>query len=477
MRRTLPLTGVIVPSFVLLLAASTAAQPAPTPPPAKPNAAAKPPSPADKPGSSASAPTTPPKIEINDPLLATVPPPPHLLGSWRDALTLISSRSVELAIAEQEIARAQGLSRQALAGALTSVNATGSMTYQLLQDNATGPLARANPTIAGSLTVSQPILAPRAWYAIGTAELSVKSAKLSVEDKRRTSLAQVAEAIVGVYTGERVAEISRVGLRSSLERLDLAQRKARLGDGTRLDVLRVQQDVSAARGTLIAGDEALRKAREALGLALGSSEGFGVPPTISLDEMEQSLKSSCSAASVEKRADVAQARNDLEIAQRQITDVKLAFSPTALIATTASISNQEDLNQRNTAWRIEGVLSIPIWEGGARYGALRVARAGAEQAKLRLDAAMRGATLESNQALRVAGVAEQARQVAEQNRDLAREAARLSERAFAAGVGTSFDLVDSGRREREAELDLTVREFELIKAKIAALLASANCAY
>ena len=52
-----------------------------------------------------------------------------------------------------------------------------------------------------------------------------------------------------------------------------------------------------------------------------------------------------------------------------------------------------------------------------------------------------------------------------------------AERAFAAGAGTSFDLVDAGRNERNAELDLTVKEFEVIKARIAALLATANCNY
>ena len=79
------------------------------------------------------------------------------------------------------------------------------------------------------------------------------------------------------------------------------------------------------------------------------------------------------------------------------------------------------------------------------------------------------------QAVRGVAVAEQSRAVAEQSRDLARETARLTQVAFEAGTATSFDLVESGRRQREAELDLAVREFEAVKAKITALLASASC--
>jgi outer membrane protein TolC len=526
MRRSSPLAGVLFPSLLLLTTAAHAAQPAPAPPPPKPNPAAKPaPRPGAPPPAAAApeavAPPVPPKIEVNDPLLAPVPVAPHMLGGWRDALNIISTRSVELAISRQEMERAEGLRRQALAAALPSVNATGSITHEFIRNRIPGspgqyyvtdtnknndpqaiplpPLTAGdgttknlfimqtaptksttvpeNPSLLAQLTVSQPILAPRAWYGIGTAELNIKSAKLSVEDKRRLALAQVAAAIVSVYTAERVAEINRVGLQSALQRLDLAQRKARLGDGTRLDVLRAQQDVSLAKGTLIGGDEALLKAREALGLTLGSSEGYGVPPTISLNEMEQSLRSTCSPGSADQRADVVQARTDLEVAQRGITDAKLAFSPTALVSSTASVTNRSSAGEKNYSWSIQGVLSIPIWEGGARYGALRVARANVEESKLRLDAAQRGASLEATQATRAVAVAEQARQGAEQNRDLAREAARLSTRAFEAGAGTSFDLVDSGRREREAELDLVVREFELVKAKLAALLASASCNY
>lgn len=46
------------------------------------------------------------------------------------------------------------------------------------------------------------------------------------------------------------------------------------------------------------------------------------------------------------------------------------------------------------------------------------------------------------------------------------------------GNVTSFNLVDAARRVREAELQLTVRELELVRAaKIAALLADSNCTY
>jgi outer membrane protein TolC len=481
--------------LLLLVTSAASAQPPPAKAaaPTTPVRAAAPTTPVTPPAPPAAAPAELPKVEVSDPLLAPIPPAAHQLNSFHDALTTIAARSTDLAIQMQEVERAEGASRQALAAALTTVNGQASITQSLLSPspiintNTTPPttiqLPFPGPTGQISISASQPILAPRAWYAIKTAHLNVKAVEQATDDKRRTILAQVATSIVSVYTAERVAEINRSSLTSALQRQSLAERKTKLGDGTRLDVLRAQQDTALARGQLIAGDESLRKAREALGLSLGSNDPWGVPATISLDEMQQSLGASCQTGTVEDRPDVASARTSLEIAQRGITDSKLAFSPTALVQSSASASAGSSSSAsalasgNQTSWTIGAVLNVPIWEGGARYGAMRIARANAEEAKLRLDATRRGATFDASQAQRSVGVAEQARVVSEQNRDLAREAARLAERAFAAGAGTSFDLVDAGKNERNAELDLAVKEFNLIQSRIAALLATANCKY
>ena len=65
--------------------------------------------------------------------------------------------------------------------------------------------------------------------------------------------------------------------------------------------------------------------------------------------------------------------------------------------------------------------------------------------------------------------------VAGKSRQLATESARLARIAFVSGFGNSFDLIDADRRLRSADLDLAVKEFELIRAQIAALLALSDC--
>src|SRR5690606_27913676 len=133
-------------------------------------------------------------------------------------------------------------------------------------------------------------------------------------------------AIVGVVTAERVAELNRLGLRNALTRLELTTRKTALGSGTGLDVIRARQDVETARATLVSGDEALRQAREALGLALGLPDQVGVPPNVDLNGLEASARASCRASgSIDERADIAALRGNVEIAERMVTDVEYQF--------------------------------------------------------------------------------------------------------------------------------------------------------
>jgi outer membrane protein TolC len=513
MHRT-TLTSLVLCLPLILGPAHALAQPtpAPKPPPARAGSAAQTPAaaapgapapaqapataltPAGTQAAAPAAPTGPRAIEVDDPLLAPVPPAKNVLTEWRQVLTLINTRSTDLRIADQEIERAEGLVRQALGRALPTITATGSLNHDLTRGDLSSGIP-GTPSISGTtstfsaiadLSVRQPILAPRIWYGIGTARLSVKAAQLDADDRRRIVLAAVASAILSVVTAERVSEINRVGLRSSLERLELTQRRARLGTGTKLDIVRAEQDATLARTQLVANDQGLLQAREALGLTLGSSDTFSVTPTISINEIEQSLKTLCSPGKPEQRADVVAADTNVQVAERLVRDAKLGWAPFAEVSTslTASAGSTKSLSpaapadgRSSLSWSIGALLTIPIWDGGSRYGEIRSAKAGVEQQKARLDAAKRSAEIEVSQAQRTVVAAEQARTLSERNRDLAKETSRLSQIAFEAGTATSFELVDAGRREREAELDLAVREFELIKAKLSALLATANCKY
>jgi multidrug efflux system outer membrane protein len=408
----------------------------------------------------------------------------HVLRSWQEAASLSRERSTDLRSARADVEKARGAWRQALANALPSISSGTTFSWTPWETpQSTGGATGATTDAAAvpwswraSVGVSQPLLALRDWHAIGTADRAVSNVELSVEDQQRMVLDAVAQAIVAVIVAERMAELNRAGLRSSLETLELTKTRERLGGGNSLDIVRARQDVAQARSSVVSGDESVRQAREALGLALGTSEPWGVTPSFDLATLEAGLRAECrTVGKLEQRADLAAATGAIELAERNVDEVWLGFAPTADLSGTLSTQVGSSGGGIGAAWAMAVSLSWPIWDGGARYGSLRSARASVDQAQLKLESALRGATVDASRAERGVSVAEEEKAVSTEARDLAVETERLARLNYALGPGTSLDLVTAAQQRRQAELQLALKEFSIVGARIGALLATARC--
>jgi outer membrane protein TolC len=431
----------------------------------------------------------PPPPDVSDPMLTPVPRAKVEIATWEEALRHVRARSTDLRTAAATMASAEAKQRVALAGALPSLNGQAAYTHNIITKDNPQPIGFGPNGIeyknvstpypnylTGQLVASQPVLALRAWNAIGTAELTHDSTRLSFDDAKRQIALAVANAIVGVVTSERIAELNRVGLRNALARLELTVRKTNLGGATGLDVVRAKQDVEITRATLVAGDESVRQSRESLGIALGFPTQIGVPPTVDISGLERDARATCKAsATVDDRPDVAALRTNVEIAHRGVTDVKYQFAPTVNLQSGLATTTIDTGATPNTTWNVQAILSVPLWEGGARYGNLRDAHIQEDIAQLRLESARRNAIVQVEQARRGVTVSEDRLRVASAARDLAAETDRLTRLAYQEGRGTSLELVTAAQSLRESEIQLALREFELVNSRVLAVLALASC--
>jgi multidrug efflux system outer membrane protein len=424
--------------------------------------------------------TLPPAPTVTDPMLEPLPAPSRMVATWEDVLSLVRSRSTDLRLAFDEVQKAEGQSRIALAGALTQLNATGTLTHNFLQaSNSTGPgVTQTFPTtnvLGGQIGLVQPVFAPRAWYAVGTARRAEAAAQMTLEDQKRILATNVAGALVAEIAAERVAELNRIGLRQALERLALAHRREELGSGSRLDVVRAEQDLDAARAAVITGDESARQGREALGLALGLSEQVGAAPGLNIDGLVKDTGTGCKlVGTMDERADLRALSTGIDIAARGVKDVWYQFLPTVTLQSALASSN-DPLASPSTTWNIQGVLTIPIWDGGARYGARRRAEAAKDEADQNLTAARRQVVIQIEQARRAVLVATDSRKVAVDAEIHAREVDHMTQVGFLTGQGTSLDLVVSAAALRQAQINRALRDFDLVRTRINALLALADC--
>jgi outer membrane protein TolC len=427
---------------------------------------------------------------VDDPMLAPVPPPKRLFSSWREIADWLSASSPDLRIAVDQVLQAEALTRGALARYLPTITATVRYTHQFLTRNNATAVPVATPlgditaaTTAplpnvwdGSLRLQQNILDVAALDQIGVNRVGEDASRLALEDKKRTLSLVVAQDVVAVVTAEKAAEVVRVGLRAALEEDSLIRRRVELRAGTEIDLMRADQNVAMARSELVTGDETLHVAREALAVALGIPEEAGVTPGVEVNGITDAALASCRAVdSVEQRPDIASARKSLEVAKRELRNVSFAFLPTVTAQSALNETSAVGIGYPNPTWNISALLTMPIWDGGTRYANLRSARAVEDIAVQELEVVRTAALIQIEQAQRGVRVAQTADDVARQERDIAARNEQLVNLAYVGGAATSLELVTASEAHREAELNLVVADFAVVKARLTAVLVLSSC--
>ncbi len=336
-------------------------------------------------------PTPPPapfQPQVNDPMLAPPPAAQRLVESWQQALAWARERSTDLRSAQANVQRAEGRWRQSLSAVLPNARMSASVTVDALHPDvpttpAGTPLQQAGegirptaPLGAGTVSLTQSLVDLGAWRGLASAEAAEDGAQASLRDVQRRLTLGLARALVATVAVERAAELNRVGLRQALERAALTQRSFELGAGTQLDVMRVRQDVEVAREALVSGDEQLRRAREALGLALGFEGPIGVSPSLQLQSLVTDTQNVCAPLdAVGERPDLVAARAQLESARESRRQASAGYLPTLGLASSLNAFTTEPGPARVGTWNISAVLSVPLWEGGLRQGLVDQTRA------------------------------------------------------------------------------------------------------
>jgi hypothetical protein len=72
-------------------------------------------------------------------------------------------------------------------------------------------------------------------------------------------------------------------------------------------------------------------------------------------------------------------------------------------------------------------------------------------------------------------VAQASDKVAAEQRDLAAQNDAMTQAAYSMGQGTSLELVTASEAHRQAEINLALQDFNVVKARLLAILALATC--
>ena len=389
-----------------------------------------------------------------------------------EAVRRATARNPTALIAEQEIRRAEGILKEVRAPALPFLTANGIATRNDAERDLAGrPIAPLSSRSA-NLNLTVPLFVPQRWLAWSHAGDQVDIARISLEDARRFVAVATARTYITVIAQHRLVQVTMQARDSARAHLDDAHARFEVGSGNRLDEVRARQELATDEAQLAQAEANLVRAREALGVLVAAEGPIEVTEQLVLaapPAPDDALREA-----EENRPDVRASRQRAEAARRVLRDSWADYLPllTAVVQPFYNSNTPTISSVPETGWQAQLVLTLPLFDGGARYGLHRERSAVYEESKVQLEGLLREARSEVRGAFEAVRRADESVQSARQAAHLAHEALDMTMLAYREGATNDLEVVDAERRARDADVAALSAEDTARQARIDLLSAS-----
>lgn len=386
--------------------------------------------------------------------------------AFDDAVTRALAQHPAMAQAQADVARADAQLEQARAPSLPTlgVNAVGT---QLDADRQlSGRVLAYQTSLSANAQLQVPLFVANRWAAWRRADANADAARLGSVDARRQVAVAAGRAWLQTLAQQRVVQAQQRSVDTAQAHLDFAQARFKAGLGSELDALRAAQEVAVAKQQLASATGALRRFEELLGVAVGVDEA------LSAEDSEPDLDAKGAPADGAARTDVKAAQARLDAAHVATTWDWSDYTP--LLTAVVQPGYQNPATPTLPTWNLQAqlILSIPLYDGGLRYGQEKERRAIEAQQRAQFEAVQRQANAEVRAALAQVRQADEALSAARDAATQAKRTLELSQQALRAGASTNIEVVDAERRSRDAETAVALAEDAARQARLEVLAAS-----
>ena len=293
---------------------------------------------------------------------------------------------------------------------------------------------------------------------------------MSLEDVRRAVAIVTARTYLSVMAQHRLVQITIQARDSARAHLEDAHARFQVGSGNRLDEVRAGQELEADEAQLAQAQANLVRAREALGVLVAAEGPVEVEEQVALAAPPAQLQALRDAE--ENRADVRVTQERVEAARKVLRDSWADYLPLLTAVAQPFYNSPATITQPHTGWQAQLVLTLPLFDGGFRYGLQRERSALYEESKAQLDGLLREARSEVRAAFEAVRRADESVQSARRAARLAHEALDMTMLAYREGATNDLEVVDAERRARDADVAALSAEDTARQARIDLLSAS-----
>jgi outer membrane protein TolC len=389
-----------------------------------------------------------------------------------EAVSRALARNPTFATANEEIRRTEALVEEARSGWFPTL--TGNGTYTRLDGDRTfgtpPHVIAAQDSVAATLTLAVPLVVPKPWAVWSHAKDNVEATVATRDDIRRQVAVATARAYLTVVAQKYVLVVNERARDNAKAHYDYSHQRLVGGVGNRIDDVRAAQELATDESLVQASYSGLAKAEEALAVLVGTDRPIDTAEEPTLSE-PPSLGVAMDDAT-KRRSDVIAADVRAAAAGHVVRDDWTDYAPYLVGIAQPFYQNPPSLVTPLTGWQAQLVLTVPLYDGGLRYGQAKERDALSNEAKIALDATVRQARSDVRTAFEEVRRADQALTAARSAASLAREALDLASLAYRSGATTNIEVIDAERRARDTETQVEVAADNARQARLDMLAAT-----
>jgi outer membrane protein len=283
---------------------------------------------------------------------------------------------------------------QALSGYRPSINATASAGKQYIDAKASIPALSSSPisvretfdTWSVGVNASQNLFNAQTPNRTRAAEGQVLAARETLRVIEQSVLLSAASIYMDVLRDTANLELQRDNIRVLQRTLKVTQDRYEAGAVTATDLDQAQAQLASGEASLHSAESTLMTTKANYRRIIGT-EPQGLSPGMPVDRFSPRTLDAAIAQGVSQNPSVTAAMYDVDVAQLQVRIAEAGLFPTLTLQGSAQ---QQNFNSDVTPLRIfngtvQAKLTVPIYQGGTEYSAIRQNKEAVGQQRLSLD--------------------------------------------------------------------------------------------
>jgi outer membrane protein TolC len=387
--------------------------------------------------------------------------------TFADAVQRGLTRSTDFMVARAAVARAAALVQQARGGWLPTVSSNFTLTqYEGPRPEAGLPATQENLNLA----ISVPIIATPQWAKTWSAEDALKVSQANEKDTRRQVAVAVARAYLSTLTQHRLIEVSERAVGTAQAHYAYANERYQQGIGNSIDVLRAQTEMATATSQLQTAETGLVKLQEALGVLIAANGPIDTTDTPALTSTP-ALKEALHDVQ-ERRADLVALSTRVSTAQQEAHRQWADYIPLLSVVFAPFLQNPPIASLPAKGFEAQLLLSIPLYDGGVRYGLQHEREALVLQSQGVWENALRQASADVRATFETVRRTDEVLRTTQDAARLAGKTLELTALAYKTGAIDNLQVVDAERQARDADSSVVIAEDGSRQARLDLLSAS-----